>query len=131
MTSSPNTGKAGKVELSLPYPPSANRLWRAVRGRNIKSREYREWLTDAYAAVLRQPRFIKAGLVGSYRMVLTAERPDRRRRDLSNLLKPTEDLLQHAGVVVDDCNADRIVLEWSDRAPGTGARVHVLIEALS
>ena len=32
-----------------------------------------------------------------------------------------------AGVVVDDCNAQRITMEWSDRKPGKGAQVHVRI----
>lgn len=118
-------GKA--VNLSLPFPPSANRLWRAVNGRNIKSEEYREWLDEARCAVLLQPRSVRANIPGHYQMTMTADRPDKRRRDLSNLLKPTEDLLQQAGIVADDCNAQQITIAWSDRPAGKGAQVHVKI----
>lgn len=119
------------IELSLPYPPSANRLWRAVNGRNIKSAEYRDWLVNAYAAVLKHGRLRRTKVEGAYRMTLTAERPDRRRRDLSNLLKPTEDLLQYAGIVADDCNAEHITLAWSAKAPSKAAVVRVRVEPIA
>lgn len=114
------------IGVTVAYPPSANRLWRAVNGRNIKSAEYRAWLSLPVLG-------IKPGkpATGPYTMTLTAERPDRRRRDLSNLCKPVEDLLQERGFVRDDCDAQRIVLEWSDRAPGKGAAVHVVIEPVA
>jgi len=116
--------------LSLPYPPSANRLWRAVNGRNIKSSEYRAWLTEAYAAVIMaNPRPRK--IIGDYRMVLVADRPDRRRRDLSNLLKATEDALVHCQVVEDDSKAEEITLRWSSAAPASPSSIHVTIEAFA
>jgi len=42
------------IHLSLPYPPSANRLWRYVNGRAIKSTEYRRWLERAAGEILIQ-----------------------------------------------------------------------------
>ena len=41
------------ISLTLPYPPSANHLWRAVKGRMIKTAVYRSWLSDAALALQR------------------------------------------------------------------------------
>jgi crossover junction endodeoxyribonuclease RusA len=101
----------GPVILTLPYPPSANKLWRAVRDRNIKSEAYREWSSRAAWEVrLQKPRQV----LGRYVLTVTATRPDRRARDLGNLEKPLSDCLVQTGVVTDDSLAKRIVLEWSD-----------------
>src|SRR5690349_9181669 len=77
--------RQASVTLTLPYPPSANALWRVFRGRSIKSRAYREWLADAAEDIERQaPQIIE----GAYDLVIHATRPDRRARDIDNLLKP-------------------------------------------
>lgn len=111
------------VILSMPYPPSANRLWRAVAGRNIKSAEYRSWMDRAGWEVRSQrPR----GIVGRYVLTVTASAPDRRARDIDNLAKPISDCLVQCGVIGDDSSAKRIVLEWSDAIVKGGAiTVHI------
>lgn len=108
----------GPVVLSMPYPPSANRLWRAVKGRNIKSAEYRSWIDHAFVVVRGQRPH---AIVGAYQLTITATRPDRRRRDLGNLEKPISDCLLQAGVVADDCDAQCITLEWTDAVIKGGA----------
>lgn len=103
----------------LPFPPSANRLWRAVNGRAIKSREYRAWLEEA-ALVARSQRPV--AVRGAYHIRLVARRPDNRRRDLGNLEKPVSDLLTEIGVIEDDSLAKSISLFWADgpaRKPGS------------
>lgn len=110
------------VIVTLPYPPSANRLWRAVKGRQIKSAEYRTWIVAAVAACGG------AGtLVGPYRLRLIADRPDKRRRDIDNLLKPVSDALKAAGVVQDDSDAVSVSAEWSGEVL-PGGRVVVGLE---
>lgn len=106
--------------LHLPYPPSANRLWRNFRGRTCKSREYTDWLIAAgmAARTQRQPK-----ISGAYKLSLTAVRPDRRRRDLGNLEKPVSDLLQSIGVIDDDCYAEMIVSRWVTIGEGITVRV--------
>lgn len=112
------------IRLSLPYPPSANALWRSVGGRNISSREYREWQkAAAQEALVQRPTKV----AGPYSIALSVDRPDNRRRDLANLEKATSDALVSAGVIADDCLARKIELEWSDRPAGKGARVHICI----
>ncbi|WP_395443596.1 RusA family crossover junction endodeoxyribonuclease [Caulobacter sp. UC70_42] len=112
------------IAVSLPYPPSANRLWRAVKGRNIKSAAYREWEGRALVAIAQQrPGHID----GPYSIHIEATRPDRRRRDLGNLEKPLSDALVSAGVVRDDCEAVRILVEWAPGEPSKDAVVHIEI----
>ena len=108
----------GPVNLSLPYPPSANRLWRAVNGRQIKSAEYRQWIDEAALSIrLQRPR----GIIGAYHLVIRASRPDRRRRDIDNLLKPISDALCQGGVVGDDCDCDHLTAFWSSEVIKGGA----------
>lgn len=97
--------------LTLPYPPSANHLWRNVSGKTLKSEEYRKWLALASALVMSQrPKAVRGG----YSLTVIATRPDNRRRDLDNLIKPVSDLLKFSGVIEDDSLARSIFIGWSD-----------------
>jgi len=49
--------------------------------------------------------------------------PDRRGRDVDNLAKALLDALQHAGVMRDDSQVRRLVLEMEDPAPKQGRTV--------
>lgn len=118
------------VRLTLPFPPSVNALWRSVKGRTILSKPYRLWRDLAASLLMLQMRGQKP-ITGPYTMSVSIDRPDRRRRDLSNVgTKAIEDALVTAGVIEDDSLAQRIVLEWSDRAPGKGAECRIEIEAV-
>ena len=103
------------IELTLPYPPSVNRTLRAVNGRVILSKRYREWILEAGLAVAGQ--MPAQAPVRAYRLWIEATPPDRRRRDLDNLLKPTSDLLKRAGVIEDDAFARAIIIQWSRQPP--------------
>lgn len=108
--------------LTLPYPPSANRLWRAVKGRQIKSAAYRSWLAEAAVLIAAQRPKPVAGL---YRLTLIATRPDKRRRDIDNLIKPCGDALVQSGVIGDDSDALSVYAGWAESpaAPGVVATV--------
>ncbi|MGE5500596.1 MAG: RusA family crossover junction endodeoxyribonuclease [Ignavibacteriales bacterium] len=99
------------IRLELPYPPSANRLWRAVNGRQIKSGHYRLWLLEAVTAI--RATLPNKGLSGPYRLMIQATAPDRRRRDLDNIIKPVGDALTQAGVVTDDCHCRELNVLWT------------------
>jgi len=119
------SAEAGGVALivrQITYPPSANRLWRAVRGRQIKSAEYRQWLEANAAHALAWPRVV--ALDGHYALHVVATAPDKRRRDLDNLLKPIGDLIQHLGLVTDDKNMRRLTAEWGS-APSAGVQITI------
>lgn len=112
------------ISLTLPYPPSANKLWRAVQGRNIKSGHYREWLSRCVACIaMHQPE----KLTGPYVLTIVATPPDRRARDIDNLIKPTSDALALAGVVSNDSQCRSVLAMWSDEPPVPHGKVVVTV----
>jgi crossover junction endodeoxyribonuclease RusA len=116
------------ISLSLPYPPSGNNQRAIFNGRLISSRAYRFWTKRALediAAVHERPT-----ITGPYSLTIVARRPDRRRRDIANLEKCVSDSLVKAGVISDDCNAERITLMWSTEPPDRSARVIVRVQPL-
>ena len=113
------------ITLRLSYPPSANRIWRNIGGRTIKSEVYRTWLTDVLGDVL----IARCGrITGPYRLEVRASPPDRRRRDIDNLLKPTSDALVAAGVIGDDSAALSVFAEWTGETL-KGGRLDVTVRA--
>lgn len=95
--------------ITLPYPPSVNHYWRHFRGRTVISREGRTFRTNVCALLAggNGPRKPPSG--GRIALCMDAFPPDRRRRDLDNLQKPTLDALQHAGVYEDDSQVDLLI----------------------
>jgi crossover junction endodeoxyribonuclease RusA len=92
--------------IILPYPPSANRLWRNVKGRMIKSAHYRAWIAEC-AIITRKCNRVN----GPFRICLKVDRPDRRKRDLDNLIKPVLDALKGAAFD-DDSDCQKIEISW-------------------
>jgi len=111
------------IRLTLPYPPSLNRMYRAVNGRNILSREGREYRGRTHHLV-QQTGFVPEGDV---KVTLAFYRPARR-GDLDNCLKATMDTL--SGVAFrDDCQVARIdAARFEDKA---NPRVEVTVEPLA
>lgn len=94
--------------LTLPYPPTANHIWKNGAGRTYKSAKYREWQALALAAIAQQKPPL---ITGPYGMAITAWPPDRRKRDISNIVKPTEDILR-GRVIVDDNLCQILTVGW-------------------
>ena len=97
------------VTLTLPYPPSTNRIWRNTSKGTLKSRAYRQWETWALMEIKCQKGQLVSGPVV---LTITAGRPDKRRRDISNLIKATEDVLVKARVIEDDCLVESLTARW-------------------
>lgn len=116
---------SSSVTVSLPYPPSANRLWRQVRGRVIRSAQYETWLNAAMwevkYAVSRT--YDRKGVAGPYALTVLVCPPDRRERDIDNLLKPISDALAKGGAVQNDRLCQRIEAEWDPLVKGVQATV--------
>jgi Holliday junction resolvase RusA-like endonuclease len=68
--------------ITLPLPPSVNRLWRAGRGRVYRSPRYEAWRIEAGWA-LKLQRHVH--ITGPVEIVVAAARPDQRKRDLDNI----------------------------------------------
>lgn len=78
------------IKLTLPSPPSANRLWRNCRGVMVKSAEARQYVLDV--AVLARAARIRP-LDGEVSVMIAVYRP-RKAGDLDNKIKIILDSLQ-------------------------------------
>jgi crossover junction endodeoxyribonuclease RusA len=124
----------GKTSLTLPWPPSVNHYWvtRVIssKGRKpfvqmaigSKGKAFRAAVTEIVWRrwPSRQPTTKRLAIT------ITAIMPDRRKRDLDNILKATKDALTHAGFWEDDSQVDELrVIRGRVEAPG---RMEILIE---
>jgi len=88
---------AAVISLTLPYPPTVNHYWgTAGKRRYIKPEGIRFRLNVAKHC------YGKKRMDGELAVYATIYPPDKRRRDLDNVLKALLDALQHAGCYDDD-----------------------------
>ena len=86
--------------LTLPFPPSTNNLFLSIGRKRISSPKARAYALAVRQAVLAAgvPHIASEGV----RVVIAAWMPNKRARDLDNLLKAPLDGLVKAGVLTDD-----------------------------
>ena len=106
------------IVITLPFPPSTNNLFiNTSRGR-IRSSKYDEWAVEAGWELKRQ-RPAKA--IGPVSLTFEFQAgKDKRKRDITNLLKAPEDLLVKYGVIEADDNTivREISARWSECVEG-------------
>lgn len=113
------------LEIDLPWPPSINHYWRRNGSRYFISKQgqdYREYVAKACYAF--------QGLFNAedrLRLRIKAYPPDRRRRDLDNILKGMIDSLQHGNLFPDDSQIDKLSIE---RMPENNGKVIVCLEVI-
>jgi crossover junction endodeoxyribonuclease RusA len=99
--------------LDLPWPPSTNALYRSVqihgRPRVLLSKAARDYhsLVRRLVQIERLPAFSDLDRI---EVVIHARPPDRRKRDIDNLLKITLDALVKGGAIPDDSQIDRLAI---------------------
>jgi crossover junction endodeoxyribonuclease RusA len=113
------------IELTLPWPPSMNHYWRNVAGKTLISAEGRSYRKAVADQVLIQ-RGAKL-LAGRLVVAIIAFVPDKRRRDLDNLLKSVLDSMTHAGVWLDDSQIDDLRITRSN----VGGMIRVQVRQLA
>jgi crossover junction endodeoxyribonuclease RusA len=128
----PGVRGTGPIRLSLPWPPSVNRIWRSIviRGavRVLLSREGTQY-RQAVKTALRGWTQDAGACFGRWVSVeILAYPPDRRRRDLDNILKAALDALTHAGIWADDSLVAALRIERMD--PSERPRLEILIEPM-
>ena len=113
------------IEITLPWPPTVNTYWRSFNGRvliSAKGREYRKAVADQ-VLIQRAAKHIDYAV----KVEIKCYRPDRRRRDLDNLLKALLDSMTHAGVMEDDALIEDLRVYWADEI---GGMVKINIEGI-
>jgi len=104
-----------------------NSYW-CKRGRiTFISKEGRAFRTNVEAALIEH-----RGMFGEKRLFIsvTAFPPDRRARDLDNLLKPLLDAMQHARLFDDDSQVDRLLIERGN-VIGKPGQLQVTVEEIT
>ncbi len=112
------------VALELPYPPSVNHYYRRVGPRTLISREGRAYREKVCAVLAVQGVTTHTGPIA---VKVEAYPPDRRRRDIDNVLKALLDALEKGGAYENDNQIVRLVAE--KREPVEGGRAVVRIVA--
>lgn len=117
------------IRLTLPYPPSVNRIWR-----RSKFSTYLSEVGKIFYAKVRPIIFCatngKKIFCADCRVAVTVSvyPPDKRKRDLDNVLKTTLDALTRCGVWDDDSQVDCITV--MRRYCVKGGKVEVTAEDL-
>ncbi|AXK30276.1 RusA family crossover junction endodeoxyribonuclease [Escherichia coli] len=89
-----------RIEFVLPYPPTVNTYWRRHGNTYFISEAGKRYRRDVALIVCQQRS--KLNLSGRLAIKIIAEPPDKRRRDLDNILKAPLDALTHAGLLIDE-----------------------------
>lgn len=103
------------ITLTLPFPPSLNHYYRRVGLKTLISREGRAYRRTV-GSILAD-RGVKP-LDGPACVRIEVYPPDRRRRDLDNLLKGLGDSLEHGGAFHDDSQIVWLLIEKAHVVPG-------------
>lgn len=106
------------VTLVLPFPPSANRLWRNANSRTYLSESYREWKDEAHVAYLQQKKAAGTPIKGNFHYhIVLDEKRRKRARDGDNRGKAVLDFIQSVGLIEDDKLADAGSWSWGPCDP--------------
>ena len=109
--------------IDLPYPPTINHYYGRTRTGQVfikpAGRAYRAHVVLMLAGV---------DTVQSTDIALHAQiyPPDKRRRDLDNVLKALFDALQHAGAITDDAHIGCLLIERSEVVKGGKVIITIL-----
>lgn len=117
--------KTPDFELTLPWPPSVNMIWRhvVVRGRSVTllSAKGREYFGKAEAGVFMQR--LGRAIVGRVAVEITLHPPDRRAIDIDNRVKATIDACTKGGLWLDDNQIDVLIVARGEIVRGGKAIV--------
>ena len=112
-----------EASYQLPYPPSVNHYWRSVGGRMLISKEGRTFRRKVCAILGRcgaEP------LDGDLSIEIIVYPPDRRRRDVDNVLKSLLDALEKGGAYENDSQIKRLTIE--KRQPVKGGHTSIKLQ---
>ena len=89
-----------------------------------KAPEYVAWIVQC-EQIIQKSKPIP--ILGHYRLVINVKRPDKRRRDIDNLIKAVSDILEGAGLIEGDHLCQEVTARWVTFGPA----MEVILEGLS
>lgn len=116
------------TQISFPYPPSVNRWTRALgRGRVVLTKEARDYKASIEERFDRMNLPVPFYTSEPLAVVYEVHPPDRRRRDLSNILKVLEDSL-NGYLWTDDSQIKAFLMVMMSPIPS--GRVDLIVQPL-
>lgn|SRR5262245_38097481 len=116
----------GKLDLVLPFPPTANKRWQWTRNGVHRSPRLSEYETAVAQACLLQCVGIARPLQPPYALSLELFPPEGvMRPDLDNTLKALFDALVMSGVLVDDRYIEACSVVYAPALPEGEVQVHL------
>ncbi|MFM7165224.1 MAG: RusA family crossover junction endodeoxyribonuclease [Planctomycetaceae bacterium] len=111
--------------VELPHPPSINHYSRHVGTRTFISRQGRAF-RQAVCSILAAAGVVP--LEGPLIVEIAIFPPDRRRRDVDNVLKALLDALQHGRAYLDDSQIVRLTIEKRHVVSGGKSLVSIRVQ---
>lgn len=111
------------IQLELPYPPSVNHYWGQAGTNRFIGKKGKQFRIEVAEACL------EAGiqtLEGRLSVHVALFPPDRRARDVDNVLKPLLDACEHAGCFVNDNQIDELHIIRQEIRKGGACTVVIL-----
>ena len=106
-------------ELYLPYPPTINSYYVKTRQGVFISKKGRVFREAAAEAVNEQ--LPDAAISFAVLIEIVLHPPDRRKRDIDNVVKPTLDALTKAGLWTDDVLVNQLFVYRGEIEPPSGS----------
>lgn len=98
------------IQILLPWPPSVNHYWASNGRRRYITQRGVDYRREVHSIAIKKFGKQFEPLKGRLAVRIEVYPPDRRKRDLDNLLKAPLDALSHAGIYVDDSQIDRLIV---------------------
>lgn len=122
-----------RFTVLMPWPISVNHAFgNAIKGR-VKTPPYYRWLERAEAMLSEQMsnglRLPARPYEGPLFLEIQCNPPDKRKRDISNIIKLPEDLLVKWAVIADDHHVERIHIK-KDRENVSPGNILVTVEEM-
>ena len=96
------------IKLKLPYPPSVNHYWGQVGSRKFLGKRGKEFREAVFLCSLNARKGV---LNARLQVKVYLYPPDKRKRDIDNVLKSLLDALEHAHVYENDSQIDKLCIE--------------------
>lgn len=112
--------------ILLPWPPTVNHYYTVARGRKILSTKGRAYKAYAVKCMTVQRIAKLDAEAAPFGLHILARPPDKRRRDLDNLLKPIIDSLVDYGAIPDDWMVHDIRIQRLNRIDDGQIEVQIL-----
>lgn len=112
------------INLTMPWPPSGNHMWKHAGGRHYLTQAAANYYAEVAWRVQEEGKLVNLDMPLKVQCWLFP--PDKRRRDMDNAWKVIADSLTKAKVWQDDSLIKSLHLEWG--AVEKGGLIRVLIQ---